>query len=396
MFYAKLNQCSVKPIALSFQDDYAGQFVVVSRAVAMITDLYETQNLGLDYPELLRKCLAVKLEIPEENIALVEKDMRSQAECSSFYRHQAGRIGASMSGTASKCNLAKPLLSTIRTICYPHLFKVNTKAIKHSCQYEDIAIKAYAEMMSTKHVNFKVEKCGLFINLLHPFLRASPDFLSSCHCCGLGCGEVKCPNYIAIQDCDLDKYALEKSSCLEKVDGNFKLIRSHNYYYQVQQQLFNLKDRKHCDFVVFAIGNVNNRVVILTERILPDKQHHHTILHRLDTFWRLCILPEVLGRWSTRRCNAPDVEPVVDAICFCRKPAANDMITCSNVECPDVQFHTSCLSLCAAAILKLWYCPHCCRLPQFKRRESKNKTTSTLSSCSPTKCDLYMQIKGTF
>ena len=160
-FFANLNQCSVKPVALSLQDDYAGQFVVGSRAVPVITDLYETQNLDLNYSDLLSKCLAVKLEITEENIALVEKDTRLQAKCSSFYRHRAGRIGASMSGTASKCNLAKPPQSTIRAICYPHLFKVNTKAIKHGCKYEDIAIKAYAEMMSTKHVNFKVEKCGL-------------------------------------------------------------------------------------------------------------------------------------------------------------------------------------------------------------------------------------------
>lgn len=266
-------------------------------------------------------------------------------------------------------HLAKPPHSTIRTICYLHLFKVNTKAIKHGCQYEDIAIKAYVEMMSTKHVNFKVEKCGLFINSQHPFLHASPDFLSSCDCCGLGCGEVKCP--MSIQYCDFDKYALQKSSCLEKVDGSFKLIRSHNYYYQLQQQLFTLKDRKHCDFVVCAIDNVNNRVVIVTERILPDKQHHHTVLPRLDTFWRLCILPEILGRWYTRRCHAPDVKPIVDAICFCRTPADNDVITCSNVECPYVQFHTSCLSLCAAGIPKLWYCPHCCRLPQFKRKRKQ-------------------------
>ena len=118
------------------------------------------------------------------------------------------------------------------------------------------------------------------------------------------------------------------------VDGNFKLIRSHNYYDQVQQQLFTLKDRKHGDFIVCAIDNVNNRVVIVIERILPDKQHHHTVLPRLYTFWRLC--------WYTRRCNAPDVKPVVDAICFCCKLADNDVITCSNVECPYAQFHTSC------------------------------------------------------
>lgn len=76
-FYAKLNQCSVKPVALSLQDDYGGQFVVGSRTVAVITDLYETQNLDLNYPDLLRKFLAVKLELTVENIALVEKDALS-------------------------------------------------------------------------------------------------------------------------------------------------------------------------------------------------------------------------------------------------------------------------------------------------------------------------------
>lgn len=41
------------------------------------------------------------------------------------------------------------------------------------------------------------------------------------------------------------------------------------------------------------------------------------------------------------------------------------------MECPYAQFHTSCLSLCAAGIPKLWYCPHCCRLPQFKRKRKQ-------------------------
>ena len=50
----------------------------------------------------------------------------------------------------------------------------------HGCKYEDIAIKAYAEMMSTKHVNFKVEKCGLFINSQHPFLDLASDRFMLC------------------------------------------------------------------------------------------------------------------------------------------------------------------------------------------------------------------------
>ena len=47
------------------------------------------------------------------------------------------------------------------------------------------------------------------------------------------------------------------------------------------------------------------------------------------------------------------------------------MITCSNGECSYIQFHTSRLSLYVAALPKLWYCPHCCWLPQFKRKRKQ-------------------------
>ena len=47
--------------------------------------------------------------------------------------------------------------------------------------------------MKSIHKNFSVTRCGLFINKEHPFLHATPDFLTQCDCCGLGCGEVKNP-----------------------------------------------------------------------------------------------------------------------------------------------------------------------------------------------------------
>ena len=115
------------------------------------------------------------------------------------------------------------------------------KAVRHGCQYEDDAIKAYETEMKTVHVNFELTRCGLFINKNYPFLDATPDFLTSCDCCGLGCGEVKCPICIG-QDCDFDQYVKKKNACLEKVNGKFMLKRKHNYFYQVQQQLFTLPE----------------------------------------------------------------------------------------------------------------------------------------------------------
>ena len=160
--------------------------------------------------------------------------------------------------------------------------------------------------MKKNHVNFQVTRCGLFINKHYPFLHATPDFLTSCDCCGLGFGEVKCP--ICILDCDFDKYIQKKSSCLEKVKRTFKLKRTHTYYFQVQQQLLTLPERKFNDFVVCAIDSGKNAHLVI-ERIYPDLEHSKRDLPKLQDFGRICILPEILGRWFTRRCDVPRSVP---------------------------------------------------------------------------------------
>ena len=94
-------------------------------------------------------------------------------------------------------------------------------------------------------------------------------FLVSCDCCGLGCGEVKCP--ISVTNGDFQEYSLKASSFLENVNGVLKLKKSHNYYYHVQQQLFTFFDRKYGEFV-FAIDSDGNSHV-LCDRVNPDPGH---------------------------------------------------------------------------------------------------------------------------
>ena len=219
--------------------------------------------------------------------------------------------------------------------------------------------------VKTGHVNLTVKKFGLFINKEHEFLHATPDFLVSCDCCGTGCGEVKCP--IIIKDGNFENFAQQKNSCLEKVNGHLQLRKNHSYYYQVQQQLFSVPGIKYCEFVVCAIDEKKSMNLIVL-RIYPDEQHWNSVLPKLETFWRICILPEILGRWYTRRCTVPPKLPEKDGICFCRNIRHEETISCSNKNCPYKRFHPSCLSLTAMRKPKTWYCPHCSRLPQFKRR----------------------------
>lgn len=176
--------------------------------------------------------------------------------------------------------LALPSQRLTKTICYPSLYKLNTTVVKHGCKHEDATIQAYETVMKKSHTNFQE----------YPFLHATPDFLTSCDCCGLGYGEVKCP--LCIQDANFEDYAALWNSCLVTMDGGvFKLKRSHNYYFQVQQQLFTLKERRYNDFIVYAIDKKGN-VHFVMERILPDVRHWDTELPKLEAFWRICV-PEV-------------------------------------------------------------------------------------------------------
>ena len=190
-FYAELSKCHIKPIALSLIPDYADSFVLKSRTIPTIFDNFNRKHLDLSYPELVKVCQEVKIELTREQMAQVEGDTISQAKGNGFFKHRAGRIGASQSKATSHSNPALPSNSLIQSICYPELNKLNTDAIRHGCKHEQDAINAYEKVMNEKHVNFRVVRCGLFINKQYPWLHVSPDFLCSCDCCGKGCGEVK-------------------------------------------------------------------------------------------------------------------------------------------------------------------------------------------------------------
>ena len=64
-FYDQLNKCAVKPVALSLIGPYADNFVVKSRNVPVVSDLYQTKNLDIQYPELLKKWLFLDTVLAE-------------------------------------------------------------------------------------------------------------------------------------------------------------------------------------------------------------------------------------------------------------------------------------------------------------------------------------------
>ena len=261
--FCELSKCQTKPILLSLMSPYADSYVLPSRNIPTVMSLFDKEYLDLSYQDLIKVCQSIQIDISKEQIEQVQIDTINQAKGNNFFRHRAGRIGASQIKAAASTNCSLPSQSLIQTICYPELNKVTTKAVLHGCRHEAGAIYAYEQYMKTKPINYRIEKCGIFINEDHPWMNATPDFLCCCDCCGQGCGESKCP--LCIENIDFDTYVTHPSTCLQKNNNQFELIRTHRYYYQVLQQLFTTKF-KYGDFVVCSVGK-NDQMALVGQRI---------------------------------------------------------------------------------------------------------------------------------
>ena len=364
-FYTELNSCKTKPVSLSLNQPFSETFVSKSRNIPTIPDLFDKKYLELEYHDLLEVCSNVNIQIPAEERKLIEEDTRNQSQGSSFYRHRAGRVGASISKAASHTNPAQPSQSLIKTICYPNIFKFSNAATEHGCKHESIAIKAYEKVMKEKHTNIHVKTCGTFINQKYSWLHATPDFLCYCDCCGEGCGEVKCP--YCLKDTDLKDYPEKSNSCLNLANGATSLKREHAYYYQSQQQIFTT-GYNYCDFVVCGF---NEQIAFFCERILPDICHWNSVVPKLNHFWRYCVLPEILGRWYTKKRNVSQPSSGLSSVCFCRMNTTDAVVTCSNQACPISSFHLTCLKV--QKVPNKWFCPLSQKTAGARDKKSKGK-----------------------
>ena len=54
-------------------------------------------------------------------------------------------------------------------------------------------------------------------------------------------------------------------------------------------------------FVFLCAFDEKNQPVFVHQRIVPDQAHWDMVAPKLETFWKVCILPEILGRWYTRK-----------------------------------------------------------------------------------------------
>ncbi|GLV40072.1 hypothetical protein CBL_02957 [Carabus blaptoides fortunei] len=139
------------------------------------------------------------------------------------------------------------------------------------------------------------------------------------------------------EGCSMKDYAKKKWTCLMYVEENetFILNKNHNYYYQVQMQMF-VTGLKYYEFVIWAPHEIFN------ERIIRDDKVLRIEIAKALLFHENVILPELLARYYTERAGSTTEE----LWCMCKKPDdGSPMMQCENDDCPIKWFHLQCLNM---------------------------------------------------
>ena len=227
-----------------------------------------------------------------------------------------------------------------------------TQATAYGCEHEKAARESYAILAQEKHTNFHIRSSGLIVDTACPHLGATPDGWVECDCCGSGVLEIKCP--YSCRESAISERASEKRFCLEKDErGKMTLKTAHEYYYQVQAQLY-LSHVNFADFVVW------NKEEIFLQRILPNAPFIVNVVDKVTTFFKIGLLPEILGKYFTRE-RVPQM-PASESTsspplwCYCKKEESGKIICCDNDNYLIQWFHISCLKISRVNDGK-WYCP---------------------------------------
>ena len=206
------------------------------------------------------------LRVSSTDRCRIEEDTRQQSSSKEWFMVRAHQITSSICG----CILIqkKTTVPLLRQCLYPKpMFDPLPAAIAWGQQNEAVACSKYKEfMIKNGHNDLTTHPCGFFIHPTKGWLGASPDARVNDPLCNLiGIAEFKCP--YSKQDQSPYDACADANFCCEIVNGKFQLKREHQYFHQVQLQLYVSSDMYSlCDFCVYT------PVDVAVERIYPSKE----------------------------------------------------------------------------------------------------------------------------
>ena len=216
--------------------------------------------------------------ISEEEIKETERSTRGQSQNPIWFEKRKSMLTASNFGKAAKTKVEPS--NKLKAMVYSNF---TTEAVQYGIESEERAVKLYLREMQQQGFNLKVEEVGLLVSREKPYLGASLDRIvtNMDQNCKWGM-EIKSP--FSKAGMDVDEACKSKTFCLEKIpNGTIRLKRNHDYYIQVQGQLYcsNL-DLKGIIFVVY-FGEDKPPFI---ENIFFDASCWNEYLPKIDYFFK--------------------------------------------------------------------------------------------------------------
>ncbi|GLV31329.1 hypothetical protein CBL_11060 [Carabus blaptoides fortunei] len=220
-----------------------------------------------------------ELQVTQEERDKIAQETVGQFDNEIYRSARANRLTASKFGEVVKRRTTtSPETLVKRILSQDH---INVPAINYGKENESVAIRLFEAGM-----NIPVQRTGLHIDVVNPYLAASPDGLIGDD----SLIEVTCCKKANDNGWNLLDITKDKALCLELTNENeIKLKKNHNIYYQIQGQL-NITNRKMCYFVVF----INESTELHIERIERDSNlWTNEMLPKLKDFYMSNVLPEI-------------------------------------------------------------------------------------------------------
>ena len=132
-FFYKLNLSTSKPAILSLVPPYNVQYKPKSIQEIdpqVLSELYEPECISLNYRELLVKSKELTFTVSVSQQAAVESATHKQSASRVWFRFRTGHITSSKMHSVLHTNSDMPLVSLIKTICYPESYQFRVEATK--------------------------------------------------------------------------------------------------------------------------------------------------------------------------------------------------------------------------------------------------------------------------
>lgn len=195
---------------------------------------------------------------------------------------------ASNFGKAAKTKVEPS--NKVKSILYSNF---TTDAVQYGIESEPKAVNLYIREMRTAGIDVTVEEVGLLVSKDKPYLGASIDrIVTFTHTQEKWGMEIKSP--LSKAGMTIEEACKNKTFFLEKLsDGTVRLKRNHDYYIQIQGQLYcsNL-DLKG---IILTVYFGEDRPLFL-EKICLANTWPSDFLPKIDFFYRRALFPELLTK----------------------------------------------------------------------------------------------------